>query len=148
MRALQTVRLDIEVNAPLRFVFDWCTDFTEDDPKLIGSTRQRHILERSGRKVIFAQTWTNGEGKMLVTANIVTLKPPNSWHLEMFGTERNETGVYKLKRLGKEKTLIQLVFKNKWRNPQTAESVDSQIKRIREIWSKYSAALESDYRSM
>ncbi|MGI0091118.1 MAG: hypothetical protein ACREBS_05370 [Nitrososphaerales archaeon] len=144
---LQTMRLNVEINAPLKFVFEWSTDFAEDDPKLIGSVRQRHILAKSSKRVIFAQTWNDDGGRLRVTANIVTLKPPDSWHLEMYESERSETADYKLERLTKESTLLQLTFKNKWKNPEKAETADSQTRRIKEIWAKYSDALQNDYNS-
>ncbi len=92
------------INAPLRYVFNWCTDFREDDGDLTGSTSQRKILEKTKKRVVYASLYTGIDGNQKIGVNIVTLKAPTSWHLEYFGEEDNEIGEYKLSSLGKNKT--------------------------------------------
>jgi hypothetical protein len=50
----------------MRYVYDWCTDFSEDDPKITGSTSQRKVLEKTKKRVTYVQIyqgsgrWTEG----------------------------------------------------------------------------------------
>jgi len=133
------------IRAPLKYVFDWCTDFRETDPKIIGSARQRVIIEKTRKRVVFAQVWNEAEGKTRVNVDIVTLKPPDSWHLDMFGSFRNETAEYKLKSLGKGTTQLNVEFKNRWRVVPKIETSEHEVKRLNDIWDGYAEALERDY---
>ena len=81
---VQVIRVNRVIKAPLKFVYDWCTDFRETYRKIIGSARKRMIIEKTRKRVVFAQVWNESEGKTRVNVDIVTLSPPDSWHLDMF----------------------------------------------------------------
>jgi hypothetical protein len=134
------------INAPLSYVFRWCTDFREDDPKITGSKSQRRILSKTKKQVIYAQLYNDEKGKERVAVDIVTLKPPKSWHLDYYGEEDDETGEYKLTSLGKNRTRLDMLFKEKWKIPSPPTKA-WQIEHTSEIWDKYVAALERDYDS-
>ncbi len=138
-----TYRVSKIINAPLRFVYDWCTDFREDDNKITGSKSKRRILEKTKRRVIYTSEYRSG-GNVRNAANIVTLHPPNSWHLDSIGDEDDEIGEYRLTKLGSKKARLDMVFREKWkvRNPPTKVEY---TKHISDIWDKYAAALEKDY---
>jgi len=142
--SVQTIRISKTINAPKRYVFNWCTDFTEDDPKLTGSSSKRIILEKSKKRVVYASNYTGDDGNQKIGVNIVTLKSPTSWHLEFFGEEDNEIGDYKLSSLGKSKTKLNMVFKEKWKKVEVP-TIEEQEKDSGIVWDKYVAALESDY---
>lgn len=135
------------INAPLSYVYAWCTDFSDDDPKLTGSGSQRTILQKTKKRAIYAQLYDGADGKRKVAVNIVTLKPPGSWHLDFFGEEDDETGEYRLKRLGKDKTRLDMVFREKWKAIARIPSIEEQLKGTNGVWDKYVAALEKDYNS-
>ena len=86
----ETYRASKTFNAPLKFVYDWCTDFAEDDLKIIGSKNKRILHEKTNDRVI----WTV-EGKSLTgdtdPVRVVWLSPPNAWHLgnNCVGSHRN-----------------------------------------------------------
>jgi hypothetical protein len=143
---MDTIRVSKMINAPLSYAFKWCTDFREDDTQLIGSKSQRKILEKSKKRVIYATLYNNEKGEQKVAIDIVALKPPRSWDLEYFGEEDDETGTYRLTSLGKSKTRLDMVFKEKWKisNPP---SKDWQVQHTSGVWDKYVAALERDYNS-
>jgi len=128
----------------MRYVFNWCTDFREDDPKLTGSSSKRIILERSNKRAVYASIYTGDDGNQKIGVNFVTLKSPTSWHLEFFGEEDNEIGEYKLSSLGKSKTKLSMVFKEKWKKAEIP-TIGEQEKDTGIVWDKYVAALESDY---
>jgi hypothetical protein len=132
------------INTPLRYVFNWCTDFREDDGDLTGSTSQRKILEKTKKRVVYASLYTGIDGNQKIGVNIVTLKAPTSWHLEYFGEEDNEIGEYKLSSLGKNKTKLSMVFKETWKT-EKVPSIEEQVESTGKVWDQYVAALEKDY---
>jgi len=142
---MQIVRVSKTINAPQRYVFNWCTDFREDDPALTGSSSKRIILEKTKKRSVYISLYTGADGTEKVAVNYVTLKSPSSWHLEFFGEEDNEIGDYKLSSLGKNKTKLSMVFKETWKieAPSLEEAVESTGK----AWDQYVAALENDYAS-
>jgi len=144
---MDVIRVSKTINAPYGYVYDWCTDFREDDGKITGSKSQRIIVEKTKKRVIYVQIYKGGDGKQKVAANIVTLRPPNSWHLEFFGEEDDETGEYVVKDLGKDKTRLDMVFKEKWKNIAKVPSTEEQTKQTDKVWDKYVKALEKDYNS-
>jgi hypothetical protein len=140
-----TYRVSKIINAPMKFVFDWCTDFREDDNQITGSKTQRKILEKTKHRVIYISAYER-DGKGVSGVNIVTLKPPNAWHLEYVGEEEDEIGRYKLKRLGPSRTRLDMIFTEKYRvnNAPTKEEDRSHTE---QMWDKYVAALETDFSS-
>ena len=112
---MDVTRVSKTINAPLRYVYEWCTDFREDDPQITGSKSQRKILEKTKKRVVYAQIYTGLDGAQKVTVDIVTLSPPSSWHLDYFGEEDDETGEYRLRALGKDRTRLDMVFREKWK---------------------------------
>jgi len=143
---MQTVRVTKTIKAPLRYVFNWCTDFREDDGALTGSTSQRKILEKTKKRVVYAALYAGMDGSRKIGVDVVTLKPPTSWHLEYFGEEDNEIGDYKLTSLGKTKTKLTMVFKESWKT-ESVPSIEEQIQSTGKVWDQYVAALEKDYES-
>ena len=144
---MDITRVSKTINAPLRYVYNWCTDFREDDPQITGSKSQRKILEKTKKRVIYAQVYEGADGKDKMAVDIITLKPPSSWHLDYFGEEDDETGEYRLKSLGKNKTRLDMVFREKWKNIAKVPSIEEQMRDTNEVWDKYVAALEKDYNS-
>ncbi len=141
------VRVSKTIEAPQKFVFDWCTDFREDDPKITGSLGKRKILEKTRKKAIYVSTYKGSDGASKTNVNIVTLKPPTSWHLDQFGEEDNEVGEYKLTKVGKNKTRLDMVFKETWKDIAEIPSIEEQISGVNRFWDIYVAALEKEYQS-
>ena len=82
----------------------------------------------------------------MTAARIVSLKPPNAWHLDWIGDEHNETGDYKLTRLSESTTCLNMTF-NVHNNAPTASTKGAFVKEVSAVWDKYVPALESDYRN-
>ena len=143
---MQTIRISKTINAPMKFVFNWCTDFREDDPRITGSSSRRIILEKSKKRVVYASVYKGNDGTEKIGVNLVTLKSPNSWHLEFFGEEDTEIGDYKLLNLGKGKTKLNMTFKEKWKI-HPVPTVEEQVRDSDHSWDQYAAALESEYNS-
>ena len=144
--SIQVQRAERTIRAPLKFAYDWCTDFREDDHEITGETRRREIVEKTRRKVVYVYYWNDETGKQNMSVSIVSLKPPDAWRLDLFSKEENETGNYKLTRLGKNETKLRMVFKHDWKVEQNIPPVAEREERFVRRWDKYIEALESDYR--
>ena len=139
-----TYHLTKVLNAPLQFAYEWCTDFREDDPKIIGSKNRRRILEKTKERVIYTIRYKSG-GKTWNAVNIVTLHPPAAWHLDSRGDEDDEVGEYRLSKLGPRKTKLEMTFVERWKVRDYQPRAE-YLKHIHNIWDKYAAALQRDYR--
>jgi len=131
------------INAPIRFVYDWCTDYRESDPKLSGSKVRRRILLKTEHRVIYLSSYRT-DGKPRSAVNVVTLYPPKAWHLNFVGDDDDEVGDYVLTRLGSKKTRLDMTFDEHYKT-RKAPTKAQDLKQTNEVWDKYVAALENDY---
>lgn len=133
------------INAPLKFVYDWCTDYREDDNQITGSQAQFKILQKTNRRVIYLRTYEWNERSM-VCVKMVTLRPPKAWHLDQVGEDEDAIGVYKLTRVESERTRLDMTFTEKYKISD-APTKEQDRKATNEMWDKYVTALEKDYSS-
>ena len=134
------------INAPLKFVYAWCTDFREDDTKLTGSSRIRKIIKRTRESVIYGEAYVGPDGKETGSIYILSLKPPNGRHYHKFG-EDAETGDYKLTSLGRKRTKFDAKFHQNFKRGINSPKKETLSKRALDRWGKYILALESDFNS-
>ncbi len=139
-----TFRVSKTLNAPLRFVYRWCTDYRETDPNITGSKTKRKILLKTEHRVIYTTTYISG-GKPRTAVDVVTLYPPRAWHLDFVGDEDDETGDYVLKKVGPRRTRLDMTFTEHYKI-RKAPTKAQDTKHTHEVWDKYAAALEKDYR--
>ena len=132
-------------NAPLEFVFDWCTDFREDDGKMTGSSAKRRFLERSKDRLVWLASYRE-DSKDKEGVRYVRLMPPDAWHLDTCGDGR-ELGDYKLTALGKNKTRLDMVFQVTYDDPDEVEDKETWEKDARESWDTYASYLEREYQA-
>ncbi len=131
------------INASLPFAYRWCTDFREDDYKISSQKRRIRIYERTTNRLIMSVRDRRSD-KLVSAARIVTLKPPDSWHLDWIGDENDEKGDYHLSRLGSHRTRFNATFS------VTTKTADAPTKKemqrsVDAVWDKYTRALEKDY---
>ncbi len=131
------------IDAPFRFVYDWCTDYRESDPKITGSKAKRKILLKTEHRVIYISEYRSG-GKPRSGVNVITLYPPKAWHLDFMGDEDDEAGDYLLTRLGPRKTRLDMRFIEHYKI-RNAPTMAQDTKHTCEVWDKIVAALERDY---
>lgn len=139
----QTYKLSKKFNAPLEYVYQWCTDFREDDAKYIGSKTVRTILEKDAERVIWRVKYKDGKG-FAEGVRYVTLHPPDSWHLDTCGDGR-EVGEYKLTALGKKKTKLEMKFTVTYDSKKDVEDKEEWEKDGDDHWTIYKKAIEKDY---
>ena len=138
-------RLSETFNAPKEYVFAWCTDFREDDNKLIGSKTERKILEKTPERVVWVVRYKDGKG-FTEGVRAVWLDPPNAWHLDTCGDGR-EVGEYKLKSLGKSKTRLEMKFAVTYDSKDEVEDKDEWEAGGVKHWKIYKKTLEADFKA-
>jgi len=142
----QTYRLSTTFNAPIDYVFDWCTDFREDDPKkYLGSKNTRKILEKSAERVVWVVRFKEGQG-FAEGVRAVWLYPHKAWHLDTCGDGR-EIGDYKLTALGKSKTRLDMKFIVTYESPEEVEDKKEWEEDGKKHWAIYKKALEGDFKA-
>ncbi len=141
----RTYRLSQTFNAPLGFVYKWCTDFREDDWKYTGSKARRTFLEKSKDKYIWKVRYREGR-KTKEGVRVVWFRPPSAWHLDTCGDGR-EVGDYKLTPKGKDRTRLDMVFDVTYDDSRDVESKEEWERDSKEHWKLYAAALERDYKA-
>lgn len=132
-------------NVPIKFAYDWCTDYSPVDSKIVGSKFPRIILEKTKKRVVYAGYKVGMDGKQKLAVRIVTLRPgAYSWHLDYFAEEDLEVGEYKLTRVGENRTKFDMTLKNTWKHGKgpTRKEFEADTKKV---WDKYAPALERDY---
>ena len=83
--------------------------------------------------------------KSMGPASIVSLHPPDTWHVDSISDKRNIVGDYHLTRLAGTRTRLDIAFEVK-RKSEAAPSRSEFVRHLNEIWDKYTAALEKDYK--
>ena len=138
-----TYKISKIIEAPLSYVYDWCTDFRESDTKITGSKNKRRILLKTKNRVVYVSQYIKN-GQLRNAVNVVTLYPNKAWHLDYHADEDDEVGEYRLAQVGPKRTRLNMTFKESYkiRNPPTKAT---DIKLTNEVWDKYVAALEDDY---
>ena len=135
-----------EFRAPLRYVFDWCTDYDPGDARRENEEYDRRILERTRRRVVFEDLSDTPSGWQW-TRHVVTLHPPNRWHSESIGTHRHASLDYVLTPLSEDRTRLDL----RWHRRPTAlagtQRSPAAIERgSTAAWRTLARSLERDYR--
>jgi hypothetical protein len=138
-------RISKTLPAPLAFAFEWCTDFREDDPSLAGSTATRHIVEKGPTKTVWISSQDRG-GERRQAAGIITVQPPDSWQIESFAKDENVVTKYHLTPLKNGQTKFDLAIRITYKGAHQTPTKKERLTNTRNLWDRYAAALERDYR--
>jgi len=140
-------RVRIDFDAPLDYVFRWCTDYRADDPKRAQENFVRRVLERKRRSFVLQDLWKTPTIWYL-NHNRTTLYPPDRWHVDSFGTLRTLSIDYQLHPLSRRRTRLEIRL---LRRP--TEAFPSQPSRaayegdLDRLWRHYARSLNQDYRA-
>jgi len=138
------IRVSFQV--PLDFAFAWCTDYTPEDAKLEGDSYERKIVERTPRRVVLEDLYDTKAG-WIWSREVVTLQPPNRWHMDGVGNRRDVTADYVLSPLPDGRTRFDL----RWSRHPKVPDAKKLTKAEREAsamrgWKRFAVAMERDYR--
>ncbi|MGD0249408.1 MAG: hypothetical protein ABSB97_00720 [Thermoplasmata archaeon] len=135
----------VSFDAPLDFVYRWCTDFTPQDSQYETEEYQRRILRRSSREVVYEDLEDTKDG-WVWSRHVVRLLPPAHWRSDSVGTLRAYALDYRLKRLQGNRTQLTLKARRRpygigKKNPRKAQWERSTTA----AWKSFARALERDY---
>ena len=139
-------RIRVTFRVPLKFAFGWCTDYTPQDARLEGESYRRKIVERTPRRVVF-EDLEESETGWIWSRDVVTLHPPNRWHMDGSGNRGDVMADYVLSSLPDDRTQLEL----RWRRRPIVPETERPTKAEREAsttraWKRFGAAMERDYR--
>ena len=147
--ATTTVRLSKVVNAPLKYVYEWCTDYRTDDGQLQRPDRvkpQFRVHRISPHREVRIRIGPNGSPDPAIAVDVVRLDPPADWHTDQIDETDRMALDYHLVRLGPRKTRLVLYVTERWvtREYPTANELRQRVSRT---WDHLIARLEERYRS-
>ena len=137
----------VTFDAPLAHSFRWCTDYSAIDPQLEKEEYARRVLERGPRRVVYEDLASTKAGWSWARY-VVTLQPPDRWHMESIGTARCAVGDYLLTPLSGDRTRFELRYRRKpgllpfRRVPKKERDPQDLV-----TWLHFKRALEKDYRA-
>ena len=133
-------------DAPVDFVFRWCTDYTPEDPRLGKEVKERRILERSEGKVVYEDLEPTPGGWHWSRVD-VTLHPPDRWTARIRGNHRDWRLEYTLRSLPGNRSEL---FWTGVRRPALLGTENpsrrSLEREMHQLWGNYARVLERDYR--
>ena len=140
--------LRVEFNAPLDFVYRWCTDYTPDDAKAEGEDFERRILHRAPSQVTYEDLSDLKEG-WAWSRHVVRLTPPDHWHSESVGSHRSYSLDYRLTSLPGNRTQLTMRARRRptgigMKNP----SKSTWERDVKGSWKHFAVALERDYKKV
>ena len=138
-------RVQITFQAPLPFVYRWCTNYSTEDGRYSGEGYQRRITRRTATRVEMEDLYDTG-GRWIWIHRDVRLHPPNKWHAESIGSDRALVVDYRLSRGRGDGTMLSIrasrqPFGIGRKNPP--KSVWER--NVTRSWASFARALEKDY---
>ena len=144
--ATHTARISKTIDAPLRYVYDWCTDFRSDDASLEGSGRKHRVVRVSPQRLVRVKVGRKrARGHRRISVEVVRLSPPNAWHKDTIGEEDLDSMDYKLAALGPRRTRFVLEIVERWTVPNYPKKAD-WLRSSNEYWDELVSAIEGRYR--
>ena len=144
--ATHVVRISKEVAVPIRYAYDWCTDFRTDDGKFSGSGPSFRVLRLSKDRIVRVRSSSKRSDSLKVAVELIRLHPPDAWHLDQIDEADLNTVDYKLTRVGAKKTRLTLDLVERWMIPDYP-SKSEWVLGTNQYWDELLAELEARYRS-
>jgi len=146
--ATQVLRVSKVIEAPLNYVYQWCTDYRSDDRKLSRSNPKPRfrVVKLSPRRVLRIRVTPSGKDDPAVAVDVVRLDPPAAWHTDQIDEHDREVIDYRLTALGPAKTRLDLLVTERWVIPEFP-SREEVRRRVTAVWDRYAPVIESRYRS-
>ncbi|MCI4362995.1 MAG: hypothetical protein L3K13_01635 [Thermoplasmata archaeon] len=128
------------------FVYRWCTDFRTDDHRLTDSIYhyRAEVVRLGPRRLLRIITLPGEEFASGTEVELIRLGPPDRWRLDLVSAALDETGSYRLRRLGPRRTRIEMRFEKQWRLRRVpGERQYGTL--FRRVWDLYAVTIERAY---
>ena len=140
-------RISKIVDAPQRYVYDWCTDFRADDAALAGSAGKHRVVRVSAQRLVRVRVGRrSARSDPRMSVEVVRLRPPSAWHKDTIGEEDLDSMDYQLTALSPNKTRLVLEIVERWMVPKFPKKAD-WLRSSNEYWDELVRAIEERYRS-
>jgi hypothetical protein len=139
-------RFSLEFEAPLEFVYRWCTDYGPEDGRLEGEEYQGRVVRRARREVVYEDLSETKAGWRRAR-HVVRLSPPDRWHSDSVGSHRAVSLDYELSSLPGNRT--RMIMKARRRPYGIGGKNPTRVaweREARKGWEHLARALERDYR--
>ncbi len=142
----RTLRFQKLIHAPLPFVYAWCTDFREDDDRITNSIYhyRAKIVLREPRRVVRVIAVPGRDRNRNTEVEIIHLLPPDRWRLEKFSVTDDNVGSYRLTRLGRNLTRLDMRFRETWKTQHPADRGRYRTL-FNRVWDRYVEVIEAEY---
>ena len=133
------------IKAPIKYVYEWCTDFRSDDGKFSSSKRRSKVIHVGSDHVVRIFERVTPIESPTVVVELVRLTPPDAWHKDQIGVTDLDAVDYKLARLDSGRTRVTVSLTERWmtrKHPTRSQ----WVRNANRYWDTLVAALEEDYR--
>ncbi len=79
--------------------------------------------------------------------SIVTLRPPDSWHVDVFAKDENLAGEYHMTSLADNRTRLDMTFRIRYKGDFATPSREEREASTSQLWENYKRALEAESRT-
>ncbi len=135
------------IQAPLPFVYQWCTDYREDDDRITDSIYhyKAKVVLREAARIVRIIVLPGRNPNRNTDVEIISLMPPNRWHLNKLSATDDETGSYRLVRKGPRLTSLEMWFREKWRVRNLPDR-NRYRALFNQVWDRYVDVMEAEFR--
>lgn len=144
--ATHAVKVSKVIEVPLRYAYEWCTDYRTDDGKFSRSKPRFQVLQLSSDRLVRIRRSPAKTKPESVAVELVQLRPPDAWHLDQIDEVDLNSVDYKLTRLGPKKTRLTLDLVERWMVSDFPAKAE-WVRGTNTYWDGLVAALEERYRS-
>lgn len=146
--AVQRLLVSRTIDAPVRYVYDWCTDYRSDDWKVTkpGTHPRFRVLRPSPHRVIRIRVTPQKSEDPAIAVDLIRLEPPDKWHTDQIDEDDRETVDYKLTPIGPRRTRLDLLVTERWTVPKHL-SREEVRQRVSGAWERYAGLIRARYRS-
>jgi hypothetical protein len=145
----RTLRFRKIVRAPLPFVFRWCTDYRADDDRITDSIYhyQARVVLREPSRIVRIITVPGRDRNRNTDVEIISLRPPDRWHLNKRSVTNDEIGTYRLIRKGSRVTLLEMRFRQSWKIRNLPDRARYRTL-FHRVWDRYVEVMETEFRRL
>lgn len=144
--ATHTGRISKTIDVPLRYAYDWLTDYRASDGRYSRSKPRFRVMKLAADRVVRVRYSNSSAKQFAVAVEVVRLHPPDAWHVDQIDETDFDSVDYKLSSLGPRKTRITLVLVERWMVPKFPAKAE-WVGGTKVYWDQLIAALEEHYRN-
>lgn len=144
--ATQSVRISKPIEAPVRYAFDWLTDFRGSDGRFSRARPRFRMLRVAPDRIVRIRSSRTPSEHPAIAVELIRLRPPNAWHVDQIDEDDLETVEYRLTRRGPRSSKLTLEIVERWmtrKHPTRAEWTAGAAR----FWDVIVAELEKSYRA-